>query len=1089
MKPIALSICCVFVTLALGHAEVRLNEFLTATSIPLEGMTGEAQDWIELYNAGDASVDLEGYLLTDSNDVLLADARTYWQFPAVTIAPDEYLIVLASGVDALPEPAFLQATFRLNRNGERLALLLPNATTIVSELSPTYPEQRSEVSYGVDSKGIWKFQTRPTPGKPNPFGVEGFVSEVSFSVPHGFYDVPFTVELTSASENAQIIFTTDGREPSLGSIFSGVIGNTYEGPIKINTTTILRAKAFQNNRKSSVHRAQTYIFLDDVLHQPKLPEGFPSNWGARPTDYEMDPEIVGKTYPEEEVKEALLSLPTISLVTDNDNLFASDGIYTNSQAKDNANDGFEDLWERPVSVEMMGFPHGQTVQANAGIRMQGNASRNPNRVKHNMRLVFRSHYGPSKLRFRLFEDSEVDTFNSINLRSNNGDSWINPGVRTRAQYIRDQWHRVVQRDMRQPNQSQIYAHIYINGLYWGLYHVFERFEASLLTEHWGGDDEDWDALQDTPAFQSIVVNGDEDAYRLTHELAKADLTNTDNYFKLLEFVDVDNLIDYLLLNFYSSNEDWDHKNMRYARRRTPAKDGFGNGWLFFAWDSERAGLNGLQNQSLTMDNTGKRTILGPTFLNAELHQNPDYHLRFSDRLVKHCFNGGALTPEGVSRSWNELAQSIYLGLICESARWGDLHTGTPEVREGNWQKQLDKENNIWIPQRTDVLIGQLAKRNFSAKKPVFPQFKPFGGQIAEGTAVSIRIFNDTIFSPVKGDVYYTIDGSDPRQADGSLLPDAILYDKDNLPIIDQSRTMMARVYDADEDTWSALGEAYFHLAALPTRSTLAIREIQYRERDLEFIELQNIGPQPIDLSGLQFTKGVRATIDPTLKAIIPSRAHALIVANREAFVARYPNINLSSIVATFEEGSALANGGERLTLRDHSGLLLHSIRYDNKAPWPTVEEGSIAFTGSSATSQANPTAWALSSGTPGTGEGVGEGSLDLASWLESRGLNDAKEAVGPQGQAALLFYALGEDDWARTVTLESSGNVLRYPRRKGVADIDWVLESSTDLVSWEAAVAANPTVQSLSDNVESVSVAITSTNPSATYWRVRVQTK
>ncbi len=1086
--------------MAIGHAEIRLNEFMAATSESLEGLQGEPQEWIELHNTGDAAVPLEGYILTDSDDVSLEDASTFWPFPAVSIEPGGYLLVLASGEGADVEAGFLQANFRLSREGERLALVIPDGITVVDELAPSFPPQQAEVTYGVDPQGDWKFLTEATPGAANTGGIDGFVSDVSFSVQRGFYEEPFSVELSTATEGAQIVYTTDGREPSLGTIFTGVIGTTYEGPIEINKTTVLRAIAFQKDKEASVHRAQTYIFLDDVLHQPKEPEGFPSKWGSRTPDYEMDPDIVGGTYPEDEVKQALLSLPTISLVTDNDNLFASDGIYTNSLAKDNENDGIEDKWERPVSVEMLGFPHGETVQANAGIRIQGNASRNPNRVKHNMRLVFRSHYGPSKLRFRLFEDSEVNTFNSINLRSNNGDSWINPGVRVRAQYIRDQWHRVVQREMRQPNQSQIYAHIYINGLYWGLYHVFERFEASLLTEHWGGNTEDWDALQDTPAFQDIVVNGDEEAYRLTHDLVKKDLTIPANYEKALEYVDVDNLIDYLLLNFYSSNEDWDHKNMRYARRRTPAEDGFGSGWLFFAWDSERAGLNGLQNQSLTMDNTGKRTNLGPTFLNAELHDNPDYHLRFSDRLVKHCFNGGALTPEGVSKSWNDLAQSIYQGLIGESARWGDLHVGTPEVREGNWQKALDKENNVWIPARTEVLLGQLAKRGFSEKKPSFPQFEPFGGVVAAGTEIPIKIFNDTIFNPVVGDVYYTMDGTDPRQADGSLDPDAIPYDPANKPIIHQSLTMMGRVYDAKDGDWSPLSEAYFHLAELPSSKTLTIREIQYRSNDLaesevagnyrnsdfEFIQLENLGDVALDLSSLQITNGIRATVDPALKPVIPAGDHAYIVANREAFQAHHPDISANQIIATFDQGSRLANGGERLTIRDHTGLLIHSLRYDNRSPWPS-DTGRIAFQGSAETSIADPTAWIASDADGGQAE-PGPATT-LAAWLESQGLTSAEESLGTSGHPALLFYALGIDDWAQDVSLQVHGDSLQYQRRKSVADMDWFLESSQDLITWKSLVPTGTSTQSISASAEIVTAPIPTSNQSATYWRLRVQTK
>ncbi len=1070
------------------EADLRLNEFLASNQgtggpgDPVE--LAENADWIEIHNSGEAAVDLEGYYLTDDDDFSVEDVETHWRFPQVTVEAGGFLLVYASGVED-PSDGPLQASFRINRGGERLAFIAPDGVTVLTDFSPAFPEQERGVSYGIDRDGEWGYMLEPTPGAANRSSVSGFASEVSFSENHGFFEEAFRLRLSTETEGAEIWYTLNDLEPDEGTLFKSPTGELFTEPIEIAKTTVVRAVVRKRGLQDSPLRTQTYLFLDDVIGQPDLPEGFPERWGSRPSDYEMDPEVVGGIYTREEVKAALLSAPTISLVTENEHLFSSKtGIYANSQAKDLVNEGIEDAWERPVSIEMFGFPHGQTIQANAGIRMQGNASRSPNRVKHNMRVIFRTHYGPGKLDFRLFEDSEVTAFNSLNFRSNNGDSWIHPGVRLRAQYIRDQWHREVQRRMAQPNQSQIYAHLYINGLYWGMYHVFERFEASLLAEHFGGDEDDWDALQDTPNFQpTIVVNGSDEAYELTHDLAREDLSVPENYEELLRYVDVDNLIDYLLINFYSGNQDWDHKNMRYGRRREPVEGAQGNGWMFFAWDSERAGLNGLNTQSLTMDNTSYRTNLGPTFLNAEMHDNPDYHLRFGDRVVKHFFNGGELTPEGAADSWNDLVAVVYEPLIGESARWGDLHVSRPETREGNWQNQLDKENEVWFPGRTDVVLDQLADQGFIPRRIGFPQFKPFGGVVERGSSVTIRIFNDSVFNPVNGDIHYTLNGEDPRLPDGSLHPEAVPYDPDGPPVVDHAVTMLGRVYDPDGE-WSPLAEAVFTLAPPPTPDSLVISEIHYAPREpsateasagfeeagaFEFIELRNVTDHAVDLSGLQITRGVSARVVKDHGAVLSPGGYAVIVADEAAFDMRYAGADAARVVAEFTGEQRLANDGERVSLRDQQGRLLVTLRYHDRAPWPQGEGdeglggGSIGFLGGMKVSAlADPTRWTAErlDGSPGAAPLPAAGGepepTSLAAWLGSHGIADPLNAPTTKAEApALLYYAMGEDDFARSeglaliVVREEDGPRLRYTRRKGVMEVSYRMQSSGDLITWE----------------------------------------
>ena len=242
------------------------------------------------------------------------------------------------------------------------------------------------------------------------------------------------------------------------------------------------------------------------------------------------------------VRESLLAMPSLSIVMNIDDLFdRATGIYTNSQRA-----GVE--WERPASMELI-YPDGREgTQINCGLRMQGGASRQPSRPKHNMRLMFKKLYGPGKLKFPVFEDSPVESFDTIVLRGGNGDSWFHPNSiqRTRAQYIRDQWCRDAQLAMGQLSAHQNYMHLYINGLYWGLYHLIERPSAPFLAAHLGGEREEYDSLN-----VGEPVDGDLTAWNAMMQIAEGDISTPEAWEEIQQYLDVPNLIDWICLLYTS----------------------------------------------------------------------------------------------------------------------------------------------------------------------------------------------------------------------------------------------------------------------------------------------------------------------------------------------------------------------------------------------------------------------------------------------------------------------------------------------------------------------------------------------------------
>jgi hypothetical protein len=171
----------------------------------------EKQDWVEIYNPTAAAVSLDGWSLTD--DESYADK---WIFPARSLPAGGYLVVFCSAKDRRPLTGNLHTNFKLGApTGEYLALFNNQSPRqVVSIFSPTYPEQRNDYSYGVDSQGIWRYYAAPTPGAANgSSAISGVVNEVNFSVTRGFFGTPFQLYLTCPTAGATIRYTIDGSAP------------------------------------------------------------------------------------------------------------------------------------------------------------------------------------------------------------------------------------------------------------------------------------------------------------------------------------------------------------------------------------------------------------------------------------------------------------------------------------------------------------------------------------------------------------------------------------------------------------------------------------------------------------------------------------------------------------------------------------------------------------------------------------------------------------------------------------------------------------------------------------------------------------
>lgn len=596
----------------------------------------------------------------------------------------------------------------------------------------------------ASNQTVAQYLAKATPGSFNTSGSVNRVGDTTFSRDRGFYSEPFYVTISTETPGATIMYTRDGSAPS------ETHGTEYTGPIPILLTTCLRAIAFKPGWLGSNVDTQTYIFLDQVITQPAAPFGFPSYWGSQAADYEMDPDVVNNPSYSGEIRDDLLALPTMSIVMKTDDMFGTGGIYSNW-----GNSGV--AWERPCSVELFHPDGREGFQVDCGIRIYGGVGRREQ--KKTFRLLFKRQYGPTKLRYNLFDrPSAVDEFDCIILRAGFNNSWH--GVYDWSpQYLRDEWIRVTQLDMDQPGLHGTFVHLYVNGLYWGVYNPTERANADFGASYLGGDKAEYDALNSYPRN---VVDGTADAWIAAQTIAAAGVADQAGYNALAQYVDIENLIDYMCLNFYGGNLDWDDHNWYSVRRRLP-----GEGWKFISWDSERV------LEDITGHNrTGVGQYDKPSYLYSALRANPEFRMQFADRARVHFFHGGALTEESARARYKALADLMYAPIVCESARWGDNKSTTPRTRNVEWIAERNRLLNQYFPQRTQVALGFLRGAGLypSVDAPEFlvggrPQH---GGQVTPGQGITI--------AALFGTVYYTLDGSDPRLPGGAPNPAAQVFE-------------------------------------------------------------------------------------------------------------------------------------------------------------------------------------------------------------------------------------------------------------------------------------------------------------------------
>lgn len=1019
------------VLLSSADAVPVINEVMANNESTLADGQGEFDDWVEIYNSGNAAVDLSGYFLSDdAGDV----AR--WQIPlasGVVVLPGERVVLwldgdTEDGADHLP--------FRLAAEGEVLFLTDPDGVTVVDQV--TLPVQHPDISYGRDeATGEFRYLINPTPGMVNdPTGV-AVLEGVTFSEKAGTFELAFDLVLSTTSVGADIRYTLDGTLPTSGN------GDVYGGALSISPvsgTSCVRAALFLET--TQISPVETRIFLavgsDLAGFDSNLPivlldsQGDDYSGDDDPrTDYASQPVCSAMIEVGESGRAGVLDTAQFVGRAGMNVRGASSKTWPKKQFK------FEtwDEEDNDRDVSLLGMPSESDWLLQA-----------PYFDKTLMRNEFVFHWW-REMGYYSPRTRYVEVF----LNPDPGEPFgvkHYQGVYLLTEKIKRSDERL---DLTRLDAGDV-AEPEITGGY--------SVQATNLNEDWvNGEGTRYkyvDPAEDElrPVQQAWLKDYIEAAEDSVYAANFAD--PMEGYAK---YLDVPSQVDYDIMRELSRNTDGASTFLTIDRG--------GKLKMGPLWDYNQAlGLSSLGTSALgygyeTFGWNGYYMRAGHwlAWWN-ELDDDPVYQQAWNDRwvelregvlstdaLLAKIDGDAALLDEAQVRNfekWDILGVAVYVVNGRTRADPGDLSRDT-YAKEVTFMRDWVEDRVAWI----------------DSQVPSPPDFSQNGGAVVSGYQLTMG--EGTSFAPFAGDVFYTTDGTDPMNGGGVEYTGPV--------VLNERVRVMARTMGSG-GSWSTLRDETFVVGTEPPSSAnLVISEIHYNPNgsdELEFLEIVNRGAVAVNLTGVRLAEAV----DFEFGTIEIDPGEVMVVVEDEvAFGAVFPQ----GVMIVGQWSGRLSNGGEAIELRDAQGAVLHRVDYGQEGEWPEEADGD-GFSLQLSSLSDNPAMaenWRLSAvedGSPGVFTEVDfytfeEWQMEHFTAGEIGQVEVSGPFADPDGDEMVNLLEFGfasnpnEGDGQgaiqlRVESLEIDGQLGRYATlsftRPLRSELQYVMEQSSDLLDWKA---------------------------------------
>jgi len=507
--------------------------------------------WVELYNNGSTPAVLDDFML------LIGDEEI--PLPSQVLSSNEFLIV--------DHPITFTA---LTQYSYSPLIRLVDAQEQVIHKLPSLKLNGAR-TLGIDpiSGNIVLFWEN-SPGRENPEnGIKAQLSPPEFSLPAGFYQENVNLSISSVHQGATIRYTMDGSTPTENSpIFTGTLTlNNREG--EPNSISMIPTNQFGPGhpyneewqppageiKKLNIIRARVFFS------------------GAEPSETVTSSYLI---HPEGADR---FSFPVVSISTDPENFFDNDtGIYV--WGNNNNYNQRGDEWERPVFFEFFEPDGSMGFAQQLGARIHGGTSRS--RPRKSLRMYARSDYGQSWVNYQLFPDKNISQFKRFILR-NSGNDW------DRALF-RDAFMQNLVKDLGIDIQHSRPAIVFINGEYWGIHNIRDRFDARYIETHYGLDQDSFTMMDNNSVFDSGNEAGVSHYNQMRSFINNPGVASAVNYEHVKTLMDVDNFTDYQIAQIYFRNTDWPGNNLQYWRSFNDydpnAPHGLDGRWRWMLFDTD-----------------------------------------------------------------------------------------------------------------------------------------------------------------------------------------------------------------------------------------------------------------------------------------------------------------------------------------------------------------------------------------------------------------------------------------------------------------------------------------------------------------------
>ena len=693
------------------NIEVRINEISSNNKKSIKDSYGNYSSWIELFNSGKDSIDISGYGLSNEEYIPLK-----WRFPKDTIINSgEYLLVFTS--DKKSKDKEFHTNFELNKDGDFIFFSNSNGKLIEKIKIPSLEEDES---YGRTEND--KFEKMiPSPGKKN----KKIISPPKFSKESGFYDDEFLLILSS-TENSEIYYTIDSTDP-----LNSNSTHLYKEPIKI------------------YDRSSEPNLYSEIGDDPESPLYIAPMGGYNKPKYLLDKAMIIRAFCKNEEGQSKIidhsyfvttgnlaqykNITIVSIVTNPENLFDPvKGIYVVGydyleEIKKLVEFDIDLFWsimescnyskrgkksEREVNIEI--FEKGtMTVHQNMGIRIKGASTRSAAGKSFN--LYARDKYGKGSIKSALFSDNYdvnnklIDKYKSFSLRS------VYDNERIRDEFV----SKILFRRDYQSISDTKKCIVFINGEYWGLYIMMEKFSENYIENHYN-----------IPKEDVVLAKGGEMVEEYKKELteynnfmetySKKDLSQKNIFNEINHYLDIYSLIEHFVIGIYIGTWDWPNKNDGiWKNKGIKFKNNlYTDGrWRYISFDfdftmgktyRDYGGLEGYEynNFKHLERNEGGKGF--PNDLFFSLLNNEEFKNEFS--LMFCDYANEVMKYEKINILVNEYKQNYIDILANGQLRWRGYDNGTKlEALEKNRNLYIDNFDSIlsFFKERPKYAIGHL----------------------------------------------------------------------------------------------------------------------------------------------------------------------------------------------------------------------------------------------------------------------------------------------------------------------------------------------------------------------------------------------